>query len=291
MCATCGCSGDAATISREDADHTHVLPDGTVITHRHESPPAGEVARAASRPPSRGAHGASAEVPQLIELQRRVLHDNDQLAARNRAFFHGRRVAAINLMSSPGAGKTTLLERTLRRLRTNAAVLEGDQETENDAKRIRATGVPVVQINTGEGCHLDAEMVWRGVAELDLEEQSLLFVENVGNLVCPALFDLGEAARVVLFSVTEGEDKPLKYPHMFRRANLVLLTKTDLLPHLAFDTKAALAAVRRVQPEANVLCLSTTSGEGMDSWMAWLEERRTGMMRPIANTSPSSPRT
>ena len=176
-------------------------------------------------------------------------------------------------MSSPGAGKTSLLERTLRELKRPSFVVEGDQETPRDAERIRATGAPVVQINTGRGCHLEADMVWYGLESLKPTRSSLVFIENVGNLVCPAMFDLGEAARVVLFSVTEGEDKPLKYPHMFRVADLVLLSKTDLLPFVDFDYDRALSAVREVNPGADVLTVSSKTGKGLSAWYGWLDER------------------
>lgn len=199
---------------------------------------------------------------------------NRMLAERNRGWFAGREVLAVNLMSSPGAGKTTLLERTLREFGGPQAVLEGDQETENDAQRLRQTGVPVVQINTGTGCHLEADMVWAGLGQLKLERGTTLFIENVGNLVCPALFDLGEAGRIVLFSVTEGEDKPLKYPHMFRSAQLVLLTKVDLLPHLDFDVAKAEEAVRAVCPDAPLLQVSTKSGQGLQAYYDWLRDLR-----------------
>lgn len=200
-----------------------------------------------------------------------ILAKNDKLAERNRGWFAGRGVTAVNLMSSPGSGKTTLLERTLRETQRPVAVLEGDQETPFDAERIRATGAPVVQINTGKGCHLEASMIWHGLEALKPAADSLLFIENVGNLVCPALFDLGETAKVVVFSVTEGEDKPLKYPHMFRVADLVLINKVDLIPHLDFDEARALDAVRQVNPKARILKVSAKSGEGMDAWYQWLD--------------------
>jgi len=208
------------------------------------------------------------------QLAAEVMGKNRMLAERNRGWFAGREVLAVNLMSSPGAGKTTLLERTLREFGGPQAVLEGDQETENDAQRLRQTGVPVVQINTGTGCHLEADMVWAGLGQLKLERGTTLFIENVGNLVCPALFDLGEAGRIVLFSVTEGEDKPLKYPHMFRSAQLVLLTKVDLLPHLDFDVAKAEEAVRAVCPDAPLLQVSTKSGQGLQAYYDWLRDLR-----------------
>jgi hydrogenase nickel incorporation protein HypB len=214
-----------------------------------------------------GARGA-----RTIRLEQEVLGKNDRLAAANRALLADRGVVALNLVSSPGAGKTTLLERTLRDLRGEVpiAVVEGDQETPLDAERIRATGCPVVQLNTGRGCHLDAAMVAGALRELDPAPGSLLFVENVGNLVCPALFDLGERAKVVVASTPEGEEKPLKYPHMFRASRLMLLNKIDLAPHLAFDVERCVAHARSVNPVLEVLRLSATRGDGVEGWYAWL---------------------
>jgi hydrogenase nickel incorporation protein HypB len=212
-----------------------------------------------------------------VELETDVLAKNASAAAHNRGWFEGRGVLALNMMSSPGSGKTTLLEKTLRTLLAQTKdvfVLEGDQETTRDADRIRATGARALQINTGKGCHLEADMVMRGASSLEPPQGSLLFIENVGNLVCPALFDLGEAARVVLFSVTEGEDKPLKYPHMFRAADLVLLTKVDLLPHLDFDMAAARESILTVKPKTPILEVSSRSGVGMAEWLQWIASRR-----------------
>ena len=210
--------------------------------------------------------------PRVVPLEQRVLAKNDELAESNRAWLRERGVVAINLMSSPGAGKTTLLERTLRDF-TGAAVgvVEGDQETDFDAARLRAAGCSAVQLNTGTGCHLDAAMVRRGLEELQPPAGSVVFVENVGNLVCPALFDLGEQAGVVIASVPEGEDKPLKYPHMFRAADVVLLNKTDLLPHLAFDVRLFEENARRINPQVRVLPVSALRGSGLDQWYCWLE--------------------
>jgi hydrogenase nickel incorporation protein HypB len=203
-----------------------------------------------------------------------VLAKNDQLAEANRRLLAERGVHAVNLMSSPGSGKTTLLERTVREIRRSrpVAVVEGDQETTLDAERIRATGCPVVQINTGQGCHLDAAMLQRGLADLDPVPGSLMFVENVGNLVCPALFDLGETRRVVMMSVTEGADKPVKYPHMFRTADLVLINKVDLLPYVDFDPVLCAEQIRRVRADGDVLLVSAITGQGLDEWYAWLRE-------------------
>jgi hydrogenase nickel incorporation protein HypB len=208
----------------------------------------------------------------LVELQTRILAKNDTLAARNRAWFAGREILALNLVSSPGAGKTTLLERTIRDLKSqhDIGVLEGDQATTLDGDRIRAAGAPVVQVNTGTGCHLEADMVARGLSELRPTARSIVLIENVGNLVCPAMFDLGERAKVVILSVTEGEDKPLKYPHMFRAASLMLINKLDLLPHVDFDIERVIANAATVNPDMSVLRLSARTGEGMSSWYDWL---------------------
>ncbi|MFN2644438.1 MAG: hydrogenase nickel incorporation protein HypB [Burkholderiales bacterium] len=243
MCDVCGCEG---------ALHEHVHADGTRHSHAHGEP-----------------HHHHGEV---VALEQRIVAKNDALAARNRAWLEERGLHALNLMGAPGAGKTALLERTIRDLKAARplAIIEGDQATANDAARIRAAGAPVVQVNTGTGCHLDADMVLDALRELEPPRGALVAIENVGNLVCPALFDLGEQRRVVVFSVTEGEDKPLKYPHMFRAAELVLLTKVDLLPHLDFDLEQAIEHARAVKPEVRVLALSARSGEGLAAWYDWL---------------------
>jgi hydrogenase nickel incorporation protein HypB len=211
----------------------------------------------------------------VVELEARILAKNDASAAKNRAWFAGREILALNLVSSPGAGKTTLLERTIRDLKVELKlyVIEGDQATVNDGERIRAAGAPAVQVNTGTGCHLDADMVARGLAELKPALGSVVMIENVGNLVCPAMFDLGERAKVVIFSVTEGEDKPLKYPDMFRAAEIMILNKTDLLPHVDFDVTRAIANAREVNPEIVILQVSARSGEGLADWYDWLRQQ------------------
>lgn len=271
MCETCGC-GDGNV--RIEGEHTHVHADGTVVRHTHGHAHAHEHEHEHEHGHGHGhehAHG-----PTVIELEADVLAKNARAAAHNRGWFEGRGVLVLNMMSSPGSGKTTLLEKTLGTLLATSKdvfVLEGDQETTRDADRIRATGARALQINTGKGCHLEADMVMRGASALEPPPGSLLFIENVGNLVCPALFDLGEAARVVLFSVTEGEDKPLKYPHMFRAADLVLLTKVDLLPHLDFDMAAARKAIDTVKPKTPVLEVSARSGTGMPEWLQWVAAR------------------
>jgi hydrogenase nickel incorporation protein HypB len=211
-----------------------------------------------------------------VRVERDLLAENDALAQHNRASFTAQNIVALNLVSSPGSGKTALLVRTLQALkgRLPLAVIEGDQQTYNDAERIRATGVAAVQINTGRGCHLDAGMVRHALEQLPPLAHGLLFIENVGNLVCPASFDLGEAAKVAVLSVTEGEDKPLKYPDMFRAAKLMLLNKCDLLPYLDFDVLCAEEYARRVNPEIEIIRLSAASGAGMDDWLHWLEQAR-----------------
>jgi hydrogenase nickel incorporation protein HypB len=207
-----------------------------------------------------------------VLLERDVLAKNATLAARNRTWFAGREILALNLVSGPGAGKTTLLERTVRELRPIQPffVIEGDQATTNDSLRIKAAGAPVVQINTGSGCHLDADMVARGVTELKPSFGSILMIENVGNLVCPALFDLGESAKVAILSVAEGDDKPIKYPHMFQAASLLVINKIDLLPYVDFALDRCQAYARQVNPAIEIMTLSAKTGEGLEAWFDWI---------------------
>jgi hydrogenase nickel incorporation protein HypB len=247
MCATCGCSDHD---EHGHDEHEHVHADGTRHTHGH-----GETHH-----------------HEVVSLERRVLAKNDALAQRNRDWFAERDILAINLLSAPGAGKTTLLERTIRDLAGDIpiSVLEGDQATTLDGDRIRAAGVPAVQINTGTGCHLEAEMVARGLAELNPAARSMVLIENVGNLVCPALFDLGERAKVTILSVTEGDDKPLKYPRMFAASRLMILNKIDLLAHVDFNVDRAVAHARQVNPDIQVMWLSARSGKGLTCWYDWL---------------------
>jgi len=221
-----------------------------------------------------GAHAPGMSQKRMVQIERDILSKNDAYAARNRQAFADNGVFALNLVSSPGSGKTTLLCRSIEELKAKypVAVIEGDQQTSFDAERIRATGAPALQINTGKGCHLDAHMVGHALEKLEVQDDSLLLIENVGNLVCPAAFDLGEAGKVVILSVTEGEDKPLKYPDMFRAARLMLLSKVDLLPHLTFDADQAVEYARRVNPALEVIRVSTTSGEGFAEWLAWVEK-------------------
>lgn len=255
MCTVCGCGNDAAHES-----HTHEVSHPLARGHHHYGlGPAGVSISDWSQ-------------ARIVRIERDVLGKNDGYAAQNRIRLEQQGILALNLVSGPGSGKTSLLECTLRALSPEIpiTVIEGDQQTSRDAERIRATGVRALQINTGKGCHLDAHQVGRALDELEPEAHSLLFIENVGNLVCPALFDLGEAAKVVMLSVTEGEDKPLKYPDMFYRAGLVIINKTDLLPYLRFDMARCLEAIRQINGEAMVLQLSAETGDGMDAWYDWL---------------------
>ncbi|MBC7963425.1 MAG: hydrogenase nickel incorporation protein HypB [Steroidobacteraceae bacterium] len=240
MCTTCGCP----TAEHDHHDHEHDHSDS------HES-----------------------KKRSIITIEEDILGKNNRLAGFNRALFREKGIFVLNLVSSPGSGKTTLLERTLRDLSGSFrfAVIEGDQQTDNDAQRIAATGVPVRQINTGAGCHLDAHMIMHGTEGFDLDKLDILLIENVGNLVCPAAFDLGEQHKVAVLSVTEGEDKPLKYPQMFRNSTVMLLNKTDLLPHLDFDVEKCKQYARRVNPDITIFEVSARSGEGMPAWYQWLK--------------------
>jgi hydrogenase nickel incorporation protein HypB len=217
-------------------------------------------------------HAPGMSQARMVKIERDILAKNNDYADQNRRYFSSHGIFALNLVSSPGSGKTTLLVKTITALNGSQtlAVIEGDQQTDNDAARIRAAGAPALQINTGKGCHLDAHMVGQAMQRLGLKEDSLLLIENVGNLVCPAGFDLGEAHKVVIFSVTEGEDKPLKYPDMFRAADLMLLNKCDLLPYLDFDADLAVANARRVNPDMRVIRVSATTGEGLAEWLEWI---------------------
>lgn len=211
----------------------------------------------------------------VIDVEQDVLYQNNLLAERNRGFLEAKNILAMNLVSSPGSGKTALLERTLTDLNASLdfAVIEGDQQTSNDADRIHATGTKVTQINTGKGCHLDAHMVLHAIQGMKLQDNSILFIENVGNLVCPAMFDLGEKERVVIISVTEGDDKPLKYPDMFLSSTLCVINKIDLLPYVRFSVDAVKANARKINPSMEFVELSCTSGEGMEDWYGWLKSK------------------
>jgi hydrogenase nickel incorporation protein HypB len=309
MCMTCGCGNDQAHVEDADHAHAHAHADGTVHSHAHIHPhehlhehshehshepvgtgwhthPDGTThSHPDMHPHDQGGgnlhfgHGAAAtSAPgmtqaRMVRIERDILARNDGIAQRNRQWLAQRGIFALNLVSSPGSGKTTLLVRTIERLSglIPVAVIEGDQQTTFDADRIRATGAPAIQINTGKGCHLDAAMVETALGRLAPADDSVLMIENVGNLVCPAGFDLGEAHKVVVLSVTEGEDKPLKYPDMFHAAALMLLNKIDLLPHLSFDVERCIANARRVNPGIEIIEISATTGEGMHDWLIWIE--------------------
>ncbi len=239
MCTYCGCGQPDAHLHHHSHDHEHGADEGS----RH------------------------------IKIEMDILSRNNAFARANRDYFAQQGIFALNLVSSPGSGKTTLLVRTIETLRLSAAVIEGDQQTSLDAERIRQTGVPVQQINTGKGCHLDAHMVGHAVEALAPAAPGVLFIENVGNLVCPAAFDLGEAHKVVILSVTEGEDKPLKYADMFHAADLMIINKIDLLPHVDFNVGRCIEYARRINPDIEVLQLSATTGDGIEAWMEWIRTR------------------
>ena len=272
MCVTCGCSDDAnVTVTNpQTGEHTHVLADGTVISHshhheNHEHPHNHSVASETAQLHAK-MHGTT------VTLEQNILAKNDLLAAQNRGWFKGRNILALNLVSSPGSGKTTLLARTIQDLKDKVVinVIEGDQATTNDADRIKATGCNVIQINTGAGCHLDAQMVERGLQELNPPLNSIVMIENVGNLVCPALFDLGESAKVAILSVTEGEDKPIKYPYMFRASQVMIINKIDLLPYVQFNVDRCIEYAHQVNPHLKIFQVSATTGKGLDAWYQWL---------------------
>jgi len=256
--------------------HGHAYRPGGQATQRHVDDDAASIASDGAvhygNGPA-GAHAPGMSQSRMVQIERDILSKNDAYAAKNRARFDEQGIFALNLVSSPGSGKTTLLCRSIEALRERLAVyvVEGDQQTSHDAERIRATGAPALQINTGKGCHLDAHMVGHALHKLAPADGSLLFIENVGNLVCPAAFDLGEAHKVAILSVTEGEDKPLKYPDMFRAASLMLVNKIDLLPYLSFDVEQAIEYARRVNPQLAVIRVSATTGEGFDAWLDWIE--------------------
>ena len=278
MCESCGCSDGAKAmlINLQTGVRSEIAEGHTLSLHRHSHHHADH---AHGHPHSHShdhAHAHDLAHSHTVALGEAILRKNDELAARNRAWFAGREILAINLVSSPGAGKTTLLERTIRDCgQAHAiAVIEGDQATANDGERIRAAGAAAVQVNTGTGCHLEADMVARALSELAPAFGSVVMIENVGNLVCPALFDLGERAKVAIISVTEGEDKAVKYPHIFQASSLVLINKVDLLPYLRFDIDRCLENIRMVNPFAEILQVSATSGEGLERWYAWIASER-----------------
>ncbi len=277
MCATCGCGADEVRIEGS-APPLHRHADATEHAHLHDGPHTHDATihehdHAHDRAP-RHAHACGLDATRRVQVERDILSKNDEYARSNRALFADRGIFAVNLVSSPGSGKTSLLVKTIEALRERlvVSVIEGDQQTSVDAERIRATGAPAIQVNTGKGCHLDAHMVGHAAERLALARPGVLMIENVGNLVCPAAFDLGEAHKVVVLSVTEGEDKPLKYPDMFAASDLMLLNKVDLLPYVSFDVARCLENARRVNPRIRVIPVSATTGEGLPDWIAWIED-------------------
>jgi len=269
--------GDGTTHEHaHDHEHMHVHDEGAAHHDHHHH---GDGVIDYGHGPAH-AHAPGMSQARMVAIEQDILAKNNAYAADNRAFFNAHGILALNLVSSPGSGKTTLLVKTIERLKEElpVAVIEGDQQTSNDAARIRATGVPAIQVNTGKGCHLDGHMVGHAVEHVSPPDDSVLFIENVGNLVCPAAFDLGEAHKVVILSVTEGEDKPLKYPDMFHAADLMILAKTDLLPHVDFDVAATIANARMVNPRIKVLQVSAKTGEGLDAWLQWIRAARTMAM-------------
>lgn len=291
MCTTCGCSDKVhATVTGPETRETAVLHalDGDHRDHVHKDDHHHDHPHEHGRDHNHHEHKHGT----TVALQEDVLAKNNRLAERNRGWFAGRNIVAFNLVSAPGSGKTSLLERTLRDLKDELTiqVIEGDQATTKDAERIRATGCKVVQINTGTGCHLEADMLARGLKQLAPPLDSIVMIENVGNLVCPALFDLGERAKIVILSVTEGEDKPIKYPHMFRAAQVMVLNKIDLLPYVDFDVGRCLAYARQVNPGLRVFQLSATKGAGLGDWYTWLRaeiKASPSMVFPLTGTGLS----
>lgn len=270
MCDTCGCSTEGGVVLRKPGEtgyHVHLTGSGHgADNHSHDE---------AHHHDHTHRHHHEESSNRKVQLEQDVLLKNNLLAERNRGFFEARNIFALNFLSSPGSGKTTLLEKIIPLIVPHfpVAVIEGDQQTTNDADRIHALGVPVIQVNTGSGCHLDAMMINRAVKELELQNNSLLCIENVGNLVCPAMFDLGEALKVVVISVTEGDDKPLKYPNMFHEADLCILNKIDLLPYVDFDTLKCRENALRINHHLEWLEVSAKTGEGLDLWQQWIKSK------------------
>lgn len=285
MCGTCGCSDENSVTIRkpgqENHEHIHIHEDGTSHSHTHDHSHDDGHGHGHSHDhmhdhdhshPHTHEHSDYRSVE--IKVEQDILSKNDLLAERNRGYFDAKNILAMNLVSSPGSGKTSLLERTIKDMRNDLGfyIIEGDQQTMNDAERIKEAGAPVVQVNTGQGCHLDADMINSAVKSLEVADDSVLFIENVGNLVCPAMFDLGESKRIVVISVTEGEDKPIKYPMMFNTSDLCVINKIDLLPYLDFDIEKLKDYAKQVNHHLEFVEVSVKSGEGMDKWYDWLKK-------------------
>lgn len=279
MCGTCGCGSPDGHISIQKpgvVPHEH--------QHHYEHSHDGHVHQHAGHDHSHHDHGHAhthdhvhAPIKKtVIEVQQNILQHNDLMAARNRGYFEAKNLFVMNLVSSPGSGKTSILEKTLKDLKKDIsfAVIEGDQQTMQDANRIDALDIPVIQINTGKGCHLESDMVYDAVKQLDPKADSILMIENVGNLVCPSMFDLGESKRVVIISTTEGEDKPLKYPDMFHSSDICIINKIDLLPYLDFDVEKLRSYALQINPKLTFFEVSATTGQGMDKWYSWLKQEK-----------------
>jgi hydrogenase nickel incorporation protein HypB len=269
MCETCGC-GDTSELKIHDRQHNHDQDHEHLHYHIHESDL--DHSHSHSHNSVLFTHSHDHAAKKVISLNVDILSDNNRLAQINRKSFEDRNILSLNLVSSPGSGKTTILEKTIKALIANRKifVIEGDQQTLLDADRIEKSGAPAIQINTGSGCHLDARMVDSAIKKLEPDNDSILFIENVGNLVCPALFDLGEFKRVVVISVTEGEDKPLKYPYLFQSSHLCIINKSDLLPYVDFNTEKTMEYARSLNPDLEFILISARTGEGMDLWYEWL---------------------
>jgi hydrogenase nickel incorporation protein HypB len=275
MCGTCGCGGPEGKVKIQkpgtdhSKDHHHDSHEITGHSHEHD--------HSHSHDHDHNHHHHHADHHKtVIEVEQDILQHNDLMAARNRGYFEAKELFVINLVSSPGSGKTSILEKTLKDLKEDIsfAVIEGDQQTMQDANRIDALHIPVIQINTGKGCHLESDMVYDAVKQLNPKENSILMIENVGNLVCPSMFDLGERKRVVIISTTEGEDKPLKYPDMFLSSDICVINKIDLLPYLNFDLEKLKSYAIQVNPKLKFFEVSATSGEGMETWYQWLRKEQ-----------------
>ncbi len=273
MCTVCGCGEGETTIEGHAHGHEHSHDHGHEHSHGHEEHHHHDDKTHDYGQGPAHAHAPGLSQSRMVQIEQDILGKNNMYANANRNHFAEHGILTLNLVSSPGSGKTTLLTKTLEDLKDelNLSVIEGDQQTANDADRIRATGVKALQINTGKGCHLDAHMIGHAMEPLAPVDKSVLFIENVGNLVCPAAFDLGEAHKVAILSVTEGEDKPLKYPDMFHAADLMILNKVDLLPYLNFDVEKCMAYAKRVNPGIKIVQVSATTGEGMEVWYQWIK--------------------
>ncbi len=274
MCGTCGCGSEENGVSIQNPrdikiqqiddhmhEHQHHHNEGHTHEHSHDH---------------NHNHDHSHHRKTIIDVEKDILQHNDIMAARNRGYFEAKNIFALNLVSSPGSGKTSILEKTLTDLKNEMtfSVIEGDQQTLNDANRIDAINIPVIQINTGKGCHLESDMIYEAVKKLKIKDKSILMIENVGNLVCPSMFDLGESKRVVIISTTEGEDKPIKYPDMFHSSDICIINKIDLLPYLNFDMDKLKLHAKQINPKLEFFEISATTGEGMDVWYEWLRKNK-----------------